>query len=125
MRGNAAGQARGDAIAVTKDGRVPRKGSYRKNFVTIAKKLHIRPKGTGERGKRTGVSPHEAFRDVVRSLLQTATRKSFDPLCAEFWMGHRVDPYNYNKFSELEPDYAREREDRRRIPQHTQRTRPG
>lgn len=63
---------------------------------------------THEKGRRTGVSPHEAFRDVVRSLLQTATKKGFDPLCAEFWMGHRVDPYNYNKFSELEPEYVLE-----------------
>jgi hypothetical protein len=25
--------------------------------------------------------------------------------CAKFWMGHTVDPYNYVKFMDLEPEY--------------------
>lgn len=97
----------GEPIAVTDEGKSPSKHTIRENFVRIALRLHIRmpPKVKGE---RTGVAPHEAFRDVVRSHLQTARKKGFDTLCAEFWMGHRIDPYNYNKFTELELDYVLE-----------------
>lgn len=85
----------------------PAKKTIRDNFIRIAVRLHIRtpPRIKGE---QTGVAPHEAFRDVIRSLLQTATKKGFDTLCAEFWMGHRIDPYNYNKFTEHQPEYVLE-----------------
>lgn len=97
----------GDPIAITKTGGPLAKKTIRDNFIRTALRLHIRmqPKVKAE---RSGVAPHEAFRDVVRSHLQTARKKGFDTLCAEFWMGHQVDPYNYNKFSEKEPDYVLE-----------------
>ena len=97
----------GEPVALTRSGRAPAKKTIRDNFTRIATRLRIRTP-TREKGERTGVAPHEAFRDVVRSLLQTARKKQFDTLCAEFWMGHRVDPYNYNKFSELELEYVME-----------------
>jgi len=40
--------------------------------------------------------------------MQTAKKKGFDTLCGDFWMGHQIDPYNYNKFSEKEPEYVLE-----------------
>jgi hypothetical protein len=94
-------------IAVTEKGQAPKKKTIRDNFIRTATRLHIRlpPKAKGD---RTGVAPHEAFRDVVRSHMQTARKKGFDLLCAEFWMGHSIDPYNYNKFTENEPEYVAE-----------------
>jgi len=96
----------GEPIALTIQHTAPSKNAIRSSFTTITKKLHLRPEVP--KGEMTGVAPHEAFRDVVRSLLQTAKKRGFDPTCAEFWMGHSVDPYNYNKFTELEPDYVME-----------------
>jgi len=96
----------GEPIALTIQHTSPSKGAIRGSFVTITKKLHLRP--AVPKGEQTGVAPHEAFRDVVRSHLQTAKKKGFDPTCAKFWMGHSIDPYNYNKFTELEPDYVLE-----------------
>lgn len=94
----------GEPIALSIQHTAPTKNAIRSSFDTITRRLRLRPELP--KGQMTGVSPHEAFRDVVRSLLQTAKKKGFDPTCAEFWMGHRVDPYNYNKFTELEPDYV-------------------
>jgi hypothetical protein len=93
-----------EPIAITMFGRAPRKPTIRGNFTRIARKLKLRHRR--KKGERTGVSPHEAFRDVVRSMLQTAKKSGFDTTCAEYWMGHSIDPYNYNKFTELEPDYV-------------------
>lgn len=93
-----------EPMAMTWKGTPPKKEAIRASFTTISRRLHLRPKTSN--GRPSGVSPHEAFRDVVRTLLQTAKRKGFDTTCAEFWMGHSVDPYNYNKFAELEPDYV-------------------
>jgi len=59
----------------------------------------------GDPGYRTGVNPHE-FRDVARSYLQAAKLDGLDETCVEFWMGHSVDPLNYNKFAELNPAYV-------------------
>ena len=97
----------GEAIAITESGGPPAKKTIRDNFIRTALRLHIRmpPKVKGE---RSGVAPHEAFRDVVRSYMQTAKKKGFDTLCGDFWMGHQIDPYNYNKFSEKEPEYVLE-----------------
>jgi hypothetical protein len=94
-----------EPIAVTEDRRPPTKDAIRSSFNTIARKLRIKPRYP--QGQRTGISPHE-FRDVARTLLQTAKKKNFDVTCCEYWMGHRIDPYNYNKFAEQEPGYVLE-----------------
>jgi hypothetical protein len=98
----------GQPIAVTRYGPQVSRQSIRDSFDTIAIKLHYKPKPGHDPAKRTGVGPHEAFRDVVKSRLQTAKKKGFDMTCTDFWMGHRIDPYNYNKFTELEPEYLAE-----------------
>ncbi|MGO9646313.1 MAG: hypothetical protein ACLPY5_16390 [Candidatus Bathyarchaeia archaeon] len=86
------------------------KYAIRLAFITLACRLKLRePIGrVHEVSHRTGVAPHEAFRDVVRSLLQTAVKDGFDTACAEFWMGHSIDPLRYNKFADLEPEYVLE-----------------
>jgi hypothetical protein len=102
----------GQALAVRSDNQQPlAKTAVRPLFDTVARQLRIKPPtriGMKDKGYRTGVAPHEAFRDVVRSLLTTAKKKGFDRTCAEFWMGHTIDPYHYNKFAELEPEYVQE-----------------
>jgi hypothetical protein len=96
-----------EPIAITAAGRSPTKKTIRDNFIRSALRLRIRrPQKT--KWAWSGVAPHEAFRDVVRSRLQTARKKNYDTLCSEFWMGHRIDPYNYNKFTEKEVDYVLE-----------------
>lgn len=96
----------GQPIAMTREGTPISRQSIRDSFDTIARRLHYKPKPSGNKYTRTGVGPHEAFRDVVKSHMQTATEKGFDMACIKFWMGHRMDPYNYNKFTELEPNYV-------------------
>jgi hypothetical protein len=96
----------GEPIALSIQHTAPSKNAIRSSFITITKKLHLRPEVP--KGEMTGVAPHDAFRDVVRSLLQTAKKRGLDLTCAEFWMGHSIDPYNYNRFAELEPDYVLE-----------------
>ena len=100
----------GEAIALHEKGRpMPlAKSGIRPVFNTLARQLRIKPppKTGGDSGNRTGVAPHEAFRDVVTSRLQTAKEKGFDMTLTDYWMGHTVDPYQYNKFTTLEPDYV-------------------
>jgi hypothetical protein len=96
-----------EPIAITDKGTAPAKKTVRDNFIRTAQRLHIRlpPKVKGE---RSGIAPHEAFRDVVKSHMHTAKKKGFDMVCGEFWMGHGIDPYNYDKFTEKEIEYMLE-----------------
>jgi hypothetical protein len=97
----------GEPIALDARNKPISKGAISEAFNTIARSLHLKPKKGSDIGHRTGVAPHEAFRDVTRTLLQTAVMKDrFDPVCAELWMGHRVDPYNYMKIHEQKPEYV-------------------
>ena len=39
------------------------------------------------------------MRDLAKSLLHTRAKgDGFDMDCAEFWLGHTVDPLGYDKF---------------------------
>lgn len=96
-------EGEGEAIALTDKGTPPDKPGIRAAFRTIAERLHYRP--NTPKGRMSGVGPHEAFRDVAKSHMQTAKSEGFDMDCVKFWMGHSVDPYNYAKFMELEPEY--------------------
>lgn len=95
-----------EPIAVRRDKLAsPSKATIRLSFSTIARKLKLREPRGRNLSYRSGMAVHE-FRDVGRTLLQTARKDGFDPIVAEFMMGHTVDPYNYNKFAELEPEYV-------------------
>ena len=51
-----------------------------------------------DHGSRYGYNTHE-MRDAALSLLHTKAKKDgFDLDCAEFWLGHTVDPLKYDKF---------------------------
>lgn len=77
-------------------------------FTRLARQLKIKPpplRGLNANYQRTGIAPHEAFRDVVVSLLEQATTKGYNKTCSDFWMGHSIDKYNYNRFAEKDPKY--------------------
>ncbi len=52
---------------------------------------------------RYGMSPHE-LRDLARSAWETSPAKG---IVAEFFMGHSIDPNNYNKFFKTDPDWVK------------------
>ena len=98
-----------EPIALDKAGKAITKSAISDAFDTVAKELRIKPKNpTRDIGFRSGVAPHEAFRDVVRTLVQTARKKKFDPIVAELFMGHSIDRYNYVKMMEQQPEYVLE-----------------
>jgi integrase len=68
------------------------------------------PVQTGDRGHRTGMNLHE-LRDVFRSQWEQSSAKT---TVAEFCMGHRIDPHEYNK-SYRDVDFYR-REYRKALP---------
>ena len=76
-------------------------------FATLAVRVGHRSRQVCKKGERTGINLHE-FRDVARSHLQLAKKDGFDETCVEFWMGHKIDPLGYNKFTELNPEYVLE-----------------
>ncbi|MGA3406056.1 MAG: hypothetical protein ABSD49_10035 [Candidatus Bathyarchaeia archaeon] len=97
----------GEPLILARFNKPMRKQGIRTAFITIATQLKYRQLRTGAKNKRTGVAPHEAFRDVVRTMLHTRGKQDgFDLDVAEFCMGHTVDPMNYDKFSE-DAEYIR------------------
>lgn len=76
----------GQPIAITEKGTPPVKKTIRDNFIRTVQRLHIRlpPKVKSE---RSGIAPHEAFRDVVKSYMHTAKKKGFDMVCGEYGWG--------------------------------------
>jgi len=70
----------------------------RKNAISLYWIRHLRKIGvvgpkTRDKSNKTGKSPHEV-RDVFRSLWEKSSAKGS---VAEFLMGHKVDPLEYNK----------------------------
>lgn len=51
---------------------------------------------------RYGVNPHE-MRDLFRSEWELSPARV---VCAEFFLGHEIDPNEYNKIMKLHPDWA-------------------
>ncbi|MGA2784614.1 MAG: hypothetical protein ABSF09_07955 [Candidatus Bathyarchaeia archaeon] len=89
----------GEPIVLSRYGKPLTKVSIRKNFIILASQLKYRAREGGNGGVRTGVAPHEAFRDVVRTMLRSkAKADGFDLDVAEYMMGHTVDKYDYDKF---------------------------
>ena len=53
---------------------------------------------------RYGVNSHE-LRDIFRTEWQMSQA---EPVCAEFFMGHDIDPNHYNKIMKMHPEWAEE-----------------
>ena len=91
------------------DGRVPvLRDTYRDNIRQLTRRIGLIPKQESHaRGVRYGYNPNE-IRDVARSVSRKATSSGFDIICAEFWMGHTIDPLGYDKLQKLEPEWSAE-----------------
>jgi hypothetical protein len=89
------------------DGRVPvLRDTYRDNIRQLTRRIGLIPKQESHaRGVRYGYNPNE-IRDVARSVSRKATSSGFDVTCAEFWMGHTIDPLGYDKLQKLEPEWS-------------------
>jgi hypothetical protein len=94
---------------VLPDGRVPvLRDTYRDNIRQLSRRIGLIPKQESHaRGVRYGYNPNE-IRDVARSVSRKATSSGFDIICAEFWMGHTIDPLGYDKLQKLEPEWSAE-----------------
>ena len=95
---------KGEPLAITRDKTGVTKALLRSVFQTLALRAGLKK---NRNQTKIGVTIHE-FRDVARSTLQLAKRDGFDETCAEFWMGHKIDPLGYNKFTALSPEYVTE-----------------
>ena len=95
--------SKGEPIALVRDhAKAVSKSAIKAIFQTLSYRAGVKP--NPYRGKE-GITIHQ-FRHVARSYLQLAKKDGFDETCAEFWMGHRIDPLGYNKFTQLSPDYV-------------------
>ena len=94
---------------VLPDDRVPvLRDTYRDNIRQLTRRIGLIPKQESHaRGVRYGYNPNE-IRDVARSVSRKATSSGFDIICAEFWMGHTIDPLGYDKLQKLEPEWSAE-----------------
>ena len=67
-------------------------------WLRLTRRIGLIPKKRGTIGARYGYNAHE-MRDIAKSLLHTNAKKDgFDMDCAEFWLGHKIDPLGYDKF---------------------------
>ena len=101
----------GEPAAYAKVGRpLTRSGLLANHLYKMRKLGYIKKIGNGT-SDRYGYGLHE-LRDLARSVLEKARGEkldgkgeAFNPLSAEFWMGHSVDPLYYNKIWQLDPEY--------------------
>jgi hypothetical protein len=88
----------GEPLMWGRRGRPLSKSAILQKHIRLLEKLKYVKRGGGDTSRRYGYNLHE-IRDIFRSLLHTKAKKDgFDEACAEFWMGHEVDPNNYDKF---------------------------
>jgi hypothetical protein len=67
-------------------------------WLRLLRRMGVIPKKSGPLATRYGYNSHE-MRDIAKTLLHTYAKKDgFDMDCAEFWLGHTVDPLGYDKF---------------------------
>ena len=67
-------------------------------WLRLLRRIGLLPKKRGPKNARYGYNLHE-MRDIAKSLLHThAKPEGFDMDCAEFMLGHIVDPLGYDKF---------------------------
>jgi hypothetical protein len=80
--------------------------TFRQAWLRLTRRIGVVPKKKGSPGVKYGYNPHDT-RHIAKSLLHThAKAEGFDMDCAEFWLGHTVDPLGYDKFY-LDQEYVR------------------
>jgi hypothetical protein len=88
----------GEPAALDRDGRALGRKALAQRHLRLLEALGFVRRGGRDPSRRYGYNLHE-FRDAARSLLHTKAKKDgLDMDCVEFWMGHEVDPNNYDKF---------------------------
>jgi hypothetical protein len=78
--------------------------AFQEAWMRLLRRARLIPKEkSNDSGTRYGFNMHNT-RDLAISLLNTAP--GFNPLCAEFWAGHEIDPLGYNQFYNIKPQYV-------------------
>jgi len=93
----------GEAAALDGNGKPLSRVALRASHYRLLRKLRFIV-GYGGKSTRYGYNLHE-LRDLARSVLEKARADGFNPLSAEYWMGHAVDPLYYNKIWKLDAEY--------------------
>ena len=93
----------GEPAALDQTGKALTKDAFSHQHLRRIKRLKF-AKGKSCKTIRYGYNLHE-LRDLGRSVLEKAKEDGFNTLSAEFWMGHTVDPYFYNKVWSLDREY--------------------
>jgi hypothetical protein len=75
-----------------------------RHFRRLKRLKYTQTNNPRDTGTRYGYNLHE-LRDLARSLLEKAKEDGFNTNSAEYWMGHTVDPFFYNKVWKIDPDY--------------------
>jgi len=96
---------KGEPLWLNKFGKPMRARTWPEFWLDLIRRAGLIPKmPQHDQGHRYGYNSHE-MRDAARSLLHTRAKKDgLDLECAEFWMGHTVDPLQYDKFY-MDQDY--------------------
>jgi len=95
---------KGEAVAMDQFKRPLSKRAFYLLHMYWLKRLKLIKEPSKDPATRYGLNLHE-FRDLARSTLEKAIEEGFKTNSAEFWMGHTVDPLQYNKLWKLDPQY--------------------
>lgn len=102
----------GEAAALDQWGKPLSKWGIYHCHMNLLRKLNFIKDGGKKLQNRYGLNLHE-IRDVARSELERVRGVKYGPKdddvfntnSAEFWMGHTVDKYFYNKIWKMDPEY--------------------
>ncbi|MEE9459423.1 MAG: hypothetical protein V3V84_06665 [Candidatus Bathyarchaeia archaeon] len=86
----------GEAILLDERGKPIQDPTLRQRHIRMLARLNYIKRGN-DISTRHGYGLHN-FRDAARTLLHKAKHEGLDLDCAEFWMGHTIDPNDYDQF---------------------------
>jgi hypothetical protein len=96
----------GEPVWLSDEKKTVTRAAFKQTWMRLLRRIGLISKKRGNIGSRYGYNPHE-MRDLAKSFLHTHAKKDgFDMDCAEFWLGHVVDPLGYDKFH-LDQEYVR------------------
>jgi hypothetical protein len=86
----------GEAILLDERGKPIQDPTLRQRHIRMLARLNYIKRGN-DISTRHGYGLHN-FRDAARTLLHKAKHEGLDLDCVEFWMGHTIDPNDYDQF---------------------------
>jgi hypothetical protein len=86
----------GESILLDDTGKSIQDPTLRQRHIRMLARLNYIKRGN-DISTRHGYGLHN-FRDAARTLLHKAKHEGLDLDCAEFWMGHTIDPNDYDQF---------------------------